>query len=153
MDRKKESFERFLYDPKAPDKLSGPQYNPNLWFEHITFITEDGNGAIWMGTYASGINRYDPKTKKITHFLAGNSFSDRSGWCAFTSKDGVLWLSTQEPNLFRINPFQTAITNTYINNPVTSFYEDVNKLLWTGTFEKGLFRFDQNKKLFTQARF
>lgn len=146
MNRRTGSFDRFLYDPVHPDELSGPQYNPVLWFEHITFIIEDGSGAIWMGTYASGVNRYDPETKKITHFLADNNFPDRSGWCAFKSRDGVLWLSTQEPNLYRVNPFQTPFANTPVNNPVSCFFQD-KSFLWAGTYEKGLLQFDLNKKL------
>ncbi|HEY6977485.1 MAG TPA: two-component regulator propeller domain-containing protein [Chitinophagaceae bacterium] len=145
MNRKDGTFKRFVYDPKNPDKLSGPQYNPRLWFEHITFITEDASGAIWMGTYASGITRYNPETKKVRRYLADNGFPDRNGWCAFTSSDGTLWISTNEPDLFRVNLIGRGVATVFTGNPVNCFYEDSAKTLWVGTDEKGILQFNQTK--------
>jgi ligand-binding sensor domain-containing protein len=76
MDREKGSFERRLYNPAKPDELSRPKLKPGDQ-DHITFINEDSTGAIWIGTYA-GINRYNPVTKKITHYAHIWKFR----WCA-----------------------------------------------------------------------
>ena len=57
MDRTKGIFERHLYDPSHPYKLSRPpikKIDP-LAADHITFITEDNKGRIWIGTLQGGL--------------------------------------------------------------------------------------------------
>jgi ligand-binding sensor domain-containing protein len=58
MNREKGTFQRCLYDPKNPQKLSRPPVNIHASYaaDHITFINEDMQGCIWIGTYAGGIN-------------------------------------------------------------------------------------------------
>src|SRR4051812_41820617 len=67
MDRTKGIFERHMYDPSYPDKLSRPPIKNRLVnaVDHITFITEDNNGRVWIGTFEGGINVYDPSTRKV----------------------------------------------------------------------------------------
>ena len=36
--------------------------------DHISFINEDQQGSIWIGSLGNGMNRYDPATKQVTHF-------------------------------------------------------------------------------------
>jgi len=59
----------------------------------------------------SGLNRYDPTTNKIKHFEGNFGFSDSSGWSTYQSRDGVMWVSTQEDNLFRIDFLQNRIND------------------------------------------
>ena len=147
MDREKGIFERHTYNPAHPDQLSGPPVKPGMWFEHITFIKEDGSGAIWMGTYKSGVNRYEPLTKKITHYESSNGYNDKGGWMAYTSSDGVLWLSATEsvPNLYRIDPFNKIIQNNFTGGRTLSFLEDRQGFLWTGLEEMWFKQYDQKK--------
>ena len=50
----------FLQDTLQPYKARPTQRPPlNNDFDPITFIQEDGSGAIWIGTNTSGMNRYD----------------------------------------------------------------------------------------------
>ncbi len=55
-----------------PERLSRPPLkNKKVQFwsdDVITFINEDGAGAIWIGTFQGGLSRYDAKTKKLTHY-------------------------------------------------------------------------------------
>ena len=69
-------------------------------------------GSIWIGTMQSGLNRYDTLTKKITHYQGSNGFPDNSGWNGYQSRDGVLWITTEEANLYRVDPFQQPINHT-----------------------------------------
>ena len=106
--------------------------------DHITFINEDSTGAIWIGTYAAGINRYDPVTKKITHYQSGNGFPDSTCWNGFISRDGVLWISTQDSKLlYRVDPFHKSIYSIPTVNRALSFLEDRKGYLWVGTGEMG----------------
>ena len=70
MDREKGTFERHLYDPAHPEKLSRPPLGKFLDYvdDHITFITEDIKGAIWVGTLQAGLMRYDPVSGKSMQY-------------------------------------------------------------------------------------
>ncbi|WP_336517137.1 two-component regulator propeller domain-containing protein [Pollutibacter soli] len=146
MNRKTGNFKRFLHDPANPNQLSRPPLNPKYIYDHISFITEDSTGSLWIGTMSSGINRYDAITKKITHYENSNGFPDKYIWNGFQSRDGVIWLSTQENHLFRVNPFRQSFSNTPTTDPVFRFFEDDEGFLWAGTYEGGLLKYDKNGK-------
>ena len=66
MDRSKGTFERHLYDSTHPYKLSRPRAK-NVYsygVDHITFITEDANGRIWIGTFGGASTYTIPPTRK-----------------------------------------------------------------------------------------
>jgi signal transduction histidine kinase/ligand-binding sensor domain-containing protein len=151
MDRTFGKFERHRYNPDKPDQLSRPPLTPEDMNDPITFIREDANGAIWIGTRGGGINRYDTLTKKITNYINSNGFPDRSGWFAFKSSDGVFWISTEDNNLYRVDPIPPKIRNNE-GVVVNKFLEDKNGFLWAGTDGLGLWQYDQNKKLLQQNK-
>ena len=138
MDRKTGKFTHYYYDPRNPDKLSRPpmQFHEAFALEVITFISEDSRGNIWIGSTVNGINKYDPVTKKITHF-SQNCFR------SFSSGDGLMWFSTAEGDVYNINPAKTIIPYHSLNQPVNALtYEEDNKTLWIGSI--GLFQKDLN---------
>ena len=141
MDRAKGTFIRHPYDPKKPDQLSRPPVAAGDKFDHITFITEDGLGAIWIGTFSEGILKYEPTSQTLSRFYdEGNKssgFKDKSGWCAHVSIDGVVWISTQEKNLYRIDPFQNSIP--HFKAPAANCFQvDSTNTLWAGTADQGI---------------
>ena len=144
MDRTKGTFERHLYHPSHPEGLSRPPLNKQVIWDYITFIIEDAAGGIWIGTSDAGLNYYDTKTKKITHYGSGKDtdgrFPDKNIRSAFTSREGVLWIGTMNRNLYRIDPFQRNIPHYASpgSSVVESFIEEAGTL-WIGT-EEGLFR-------------
>lgn len=153
MDRKTGSFTRLTYDPNHPEKLSRPPVNKGNPMDHITFITEDMTGAIWIGTYAAGINRYDPVTKKITHNQSANGFPDSTCWTSFLSHDGVLWISTEGSKLlYRVDPSYRSINSISTVNAACDFVEDKKGYLWVATRGNGLLKYDQHKNLIKQYK-
>jgi ligand-binding sensor domain-containing protein len=156
MNRKTGTFERLTYDPAHPEKLSRPPVKKGDSGDHITFITEDISGEIWIGSYLEGLTRYDPVTKKITHFIGDKSgsqgFKDSTTWNAFISNDGELWITTETINtetakLYRTDPFHKSITTIHTGDPANSFSEDQNGNLWVGTEGNGILKFDQHYNL------
>jgi ligand-binding sensor domain-containing protein/signal transduction histidine kinase len=147
MDRNTGIITRHPYDPFRPEKLSRPAQKMveefNYVDDHITFIKEDGKGAIWIGTMENGISRFDPVTKKMSHFESDSitGFTSKNAWIADTSRDGVLWVSTWEEGLFRIDPFQVRIPRFETNDVVSEIFEDNLGILWLGT-SRGLVRKD-----------
>ncbi len=149
-------FTHYYYDPAHPEKLSRPPRGEALNYaaDHITSITEDNAGRIWIITMQGGINVYDPSTKKVTHYgddknskekLATNLF-----WYAYKTRDGIIWISTWGAqngifNLYKINPYQNKLPHYNIKKPVTAFAEDSLHTLWLGTKE-GLIHIDSSGK-------
>lgn len=150
MDRKTGTFQHLTYDATHPEKLSRPPIKKFDEWDHITFINEDGAGAIWIGTFSQGLVRYNPATKEITHYCGEttrlNGFTDSSSWCAYRSREGALWIATESSNLFRVNSLQTNIKNVSLNeNGAWCFYEDKKGTLWAGLFNnEGLARIDRS---------
>jgi ligand-binding sensor domain-containing protein len=140
MDKLRGTFTRYRYDPANPEKLSRPEVRKELGYDHITFITEDVSGTIWIGTVGAGLNNYDPVTHKTTHYElekdTAGAFTDREVWTAYTSREGVLWISTINGNLYRLNPRQRDIAYQKTKGAcVFSFFEEPDGTLWTATTE------------------
>ncbi|MDX2048945.1 MAG: two-component regulator propeller domain-containing protein [Chitinophagaceae bacterium] len=147
MNRAKDSFERLRYDPTHPEKLSRPaqkKIRPHA-DDHITFIIEDSAGAIWIGTFGNGLNRYDPKTNKVTHYpLFKDPVSGiqlEVAWWACTSRDGMLWLGYWR-GVYRIDPLRKTIPFFATGVPVDEMLEDRFGVLWYGT-DQGVVRKDR----------
>src|SRR6185436_4739197 len=129
-------FERHLYDRAHPDKLSRPPVAQGGDLDHITFITEDALKNIWIGTLGNGINRYDPKVQKITHYGYADSslgFIDNSGWCSYNSRDGILWIGAWQGSLYRIDPYYNDIPHFSTPGAVSAFVDDSAGNLLFGT--------------------
>ena len=142
MDRKTGLFERHVYKPADTSQLSRPEFKGG--YDHITFITEDPEGAIWIATFSNGQNRYDPVTKKVTHFGANadksSGFKDDNPWWAYVSKDGLFLIATQSDNLYHVNLFNNIIPGFSLNNAaVGPVYEETSSVQWFGT-DSGLVR-------------
>jgi streptogramin lyase len=76
---------------------------------------------------------------------------DNTGWCANASKDGLIWISTQESHLYRVDiftnyfpRFETGVGST------NAFYQEEPGVLWLGTYN-GLIR--KNTRDGTSRRF
>ncbi len=162
MDRSKGVFTHYPYDPAHPEKLSRPPlFTADFLVDNnmVTFITEDAKGAIWIGTVLEGMNRYDPVTKKITHFGnivqnfkvehadTASGFDENSinsCWQAITTKDGLFWICTLEGTLYNTNPFKLTIPYHKIELDANSFYKENDSILWIATSINGLIRKNLN---------
>ena len=153
MDRKTGLFTRHGYNPSRQDQLSR---TPTMGdYDHITFITEDTDRTIWIGTLMNGIIRYDPISKKINHYGSRDDhsriFKDSSSWWAHASPDGNIWLSDQDDNLFRIDINNTVIPHFggEARDRTLSVFEENDSIRWYGTLG-GLIR--ENTKNKTKRR-
>jgi len=152
MDRKQGTFERIVYDPAHPEKISGPAFTKEDSIgKQITFITQDAAGSYWIGTLEAGLNYYNPVIGKTIHYPetenSSTGFNDIGAWWTFTSRDGILWISSDwtRGNLYRIDPFRRKIPHYVIPGGVHCFYEEPNGIFWTAgeevirnDFDKGI---------------
>ena len=143
MDRETGLFTRHSYDPRNPNKLSRPPFA--AWYDAMTFILEDDEDQIWIGSNNSGVNRYDPVSNSIKHY--GNNrddfgtYIDNSSWAAYVAEDGHIWMSTQLLSLYKIDLHKSIIE--HFPELANCFYEDPNSTFWIGMNE-GLVRIDKH---------
>jgi len=151
MDRRTGKFIRHNYDPKNPEKLSRPALRGDP-FTMITFITEDKKHGIWIGTTDNGLSYYDPVSKITTRFgLQGETEEDyfqRDAWSAYSSAEGVMWISSFMGTLFRVNPLKLKIPFFSMNaGEINGFYEDEDGTFWLSSGQGGMIHLDASKKL------
>jgi ligand-binding sensor domain-containing protein len=116
-------------------------------------ILEDKSGSLWFGN-SKGLDKLDRETGKFIHFWHDpNNKSEWSNYWVntiFEDKSGILWLGTR---MGLIAFDQKAGTFTpYIKeqwNSISSICEDESGRLWIGSWESGLYSFDQKTKKLT----
>ena len=117
--------------------------------DHITFITEDTQGNILIGTLEGGINAYNLSTQKVSYYGTDKNSREKltlnGYWAAYKTRDNITWISTWGNLLYKINPYQNILPHTRIGKPVTAIAEDDAHTLWFGT-EKGLIHKGGNGK-------
>ncbi len=143
MDKINGTFENF----SNPEGISAPAEKRSLGNQEdfVSFISEDSSGSIWVGTMINGINRYDPSTQKTQHFESGNGniFPENNGLAAYSSADGLFWISTVGGALYKVDPILNTVPHYSISSPAFAIYEDPNNILWIGT-ASGLMRNDRS---------
>ena len=130
MNREEGTFIRHTYDPEYPHKLSRPPEKDMYGYavDHISFISEDAQGFIWIGTFEAGLNRYDPLNKTVQHFGSDETgvyhIPNDSFWTSLITHDHLLWAGSWDwSRIFKISTLN-KISNTDLNKPIFSFAED-----------------------------
>lgn len=162
LDRKSGVFTHYYYDAKQPEKLSRPPVETNSRSDHIRFIKEDAIGVLWIGSWAGGLNKYDPVTKKVTHFGnlfrednvvvkdTSSGFNETSPWQAFSSSDGTFWITSYSypnlGNLYYQNPFKPHIPHYSTGKQTTGFVQENDSILYISSYGGGITRKNINTR-------
>lgn len=126
----------------------------------VNAVIEDSKGFFWIATY-NGLNRFDPKTKRIEHFFYHKdeanpiNYLNISSIVETTKKD--LIVGVEDYGLYKLNrkkdlfePFKLfddeskQITGALY----LSLYEDRSGVLWFGTKSEGVRKIDLYEKKF-----
>ncbi|MGK9367427.1 two-component regulator propeller domain-containing protein [Melioribacter sp. Ez-97] len=121
-----------------------PQLSSYLVFS----ITQINTGELLFATYSGGLNIYDKRKNRFTHFRHNpkdtNSIASDNLWTAFQDSRGRIWIGTDESGLdlfdyknktfrhFKHNPDDS---NSISDNKVLSLYEDSRGRLWAATVQ------------------
>ena len=148
LDRETGQINRHSYNPSHPERIHRPPLS-GIRFDHITFITEDAEQNLWIGTWGSGMNRFDPKTGTTTHFGkdsdASEVFNDIVPYQVHASSDGLLWVSAwgPDPDLYKMDIYNNILPFYSDADQVNGFYQETPTILWICT-NHGAIRQDLN---------
>jgi PAS domain S-box-containing protein len=145
------------HDPSDPASMSARVMQ-------IGAIVEDkfNPDLLWLATYGAGIEGYDKKKRRFTHFPhdPGNadSVSKDNLWMLYRDAEGILWLPTMGGGLDRLDPRTGRYTHYTHNaadpssigsNAVNTVFEDSAGRLWVGT-STGFDMLDRSSGRFTR---
>ncbi|WP_207424368.1 hybrid sensor histidine kinase/response regulator transcription factor [Desertivirga brevis] len=119
---------------------------------------EDKQGRVWTVMKGAGFGYYDKGSDQISYFYnnpnsATRQFSN-SVTAVFYDPDGVMWLSTYDRGLHKVNfheanfKMQVPVSNTPLRatNDVRSLLLDSKKRQWLGTKAGGLYVYYKSDK-------
>ncbi len=109
----------------------------------VTSIVQDGRGSIWLGTFSDGLYCYDGGG--LSHYLPGIFIEN-----LFVSDDGRLWVCSQTSGEgllvfnFASGTFAAPGFSYKDCSParVCAIAQDLDGMLWLGTWDSGLYRAD-----------
>lgn len=151
-DQKSESPDKASFIRFESDKNSNSISNNT-----VMAICEDDNKHIWIGTFGSGLDRYNPDSKLFLNFthnpINQNSLADNDVLSLSFERSGIIWAGShlgagltkiqKSRAKFNILSHQPENPNSLSDNVVWSVYEDFNNILWVGTYRGGLNKIDR----------
>ena len=172
---------RLILTPQGkgkPSKVSFAHYGhdetnaSSLSHNEVTSIYEDHNGVLWVGcgpaddsspVSKGGLNAFDPKTGRFTHFFHDpqnhSSLSNNAVTSITEDPQGRLWVGTRI-GLNQLNPQRTAFTR-YLNDPLNeaslrhnqifNLLMEQSGILWVSTLT-GIDKLDLHQKPFALYR-
>ena len=133
----------------------------SLSYNDLKCLSEGRDGAIWVGTFEGGLNRFDPATGQVTRFRHDpadpSSLPANIVRAVLPDRDGRVWVGTQGGGLARLDPAKGTFERFRHDaaNPGSLAHDDVRALLldragtlWVGTWGGGLDRLDRARGLF-----
>ncbi len=133
-------------------------------YNDLKCLDEDAQGALWIGSFGGGLNRFDPATGRVTSYR--NDPADSASLPADlvravrVDRDGRVWAGTQGGGLARLDP-RTGRFERFRHDPrdgASLAHDDVRALLvdgrgtlWVGTYGGGLDRFDPARGAFVHV--
>ncbi len=123
----------------------------------ITALHQDRDGAVWIGT-AQGITRYEPKSDRFTRYRHDpedpGTLEELMVLGIGEDRQGMLWIAFQHGALVQFDKTMgRAVARHYPRPPADSFTKMVPDrrhpdILWLGTRNSGLARFDKSSSRF-----
>lgn len=139
----------FQFESNIHEVISHPKDYNQSSKGHLLY--QDKGGYIWFGGPSSGPFRYDPRTKNLLRIKsspldpAGKKLEgvnaimeDNYGTLWLTSNEGVHMFDQQEESFFKM-----------FSTPITTLAQDQTGLIWLGTCDKGIYKYDPKRGLFT----
>jgi signal transduction histidine kinase/ligand-binding sensor domain-containing protein len=157
LDRATQKFTHYTNDPGDPHSLSN---------KVVRAIYEDNAGNLWVATFGGGLNKV--AGKKFAHYRHEpnnpNSLSHSYVTSIWEDREREVWIGTQAGGLTRMNWDEGGVAkferfhheannaNSLSDDYVTVVCKAADEpgIIWIGTFDRGLNRFDVKTQTFTR---
>jgi len=129
-DKKTETFTRYTHDPDNPDSIG---FNKN------SCVFEDSFGNFWVAGFGDGMDKFDRRTGRFTHF------NKRTGFPAVgvnhtieEDNDGNLWIGTSDAGLIKFDIETETVVAVYTkgdglqSNVFWTSYKTEDGRMWFG---------------------
>lgn len=153
-----------IYDARNKNvNLFNTRANTSIGGDYIQHIYKSSDGIIWLGTFANGLIKFDPKTQALKQYKhnpnQSNSLSFNDVRFILEDKDSNLWIATWGGGLNYFNRTTEEFTHyrKENNNPESISSDNIISMikdgddLWLATFGGGVNRF--NTTTFKSARY
>jgi signal transduction histidine kinase/ligand-binding sensor domain-containing protein/CheY-like chemotaxis protein len=128
----------------------------------LTVLASKKSDLVWIGTYDSGLDCFDPHTAKFVHYAIGNRAGQIEGkgiYGLFEDKAGNIWFSPEDGGVYEIRYSDKKMirylhkkdgSNSVCDNTIQSFYEDHNGNIWMGGYSFGISIYNPSAHSFSQ---
>lgn len=146
--------------------LTGSGEGSSISSNFVTALIQDSFGAIWIGTYGGGLNKFDP-SKKIFKYYRNDpnilsTISKNDILSLLEDNSGNIWIGThlgKGLNKFERSSIKFKQLNRDIYNRnglnddiVWAITEDDKDNIWIGTYNGGLNKWERETNSFTYYR-
>jgi signal transduction histidine kinase/CheY-like chemotaxis protein/ligand-binding sensor domain-containing protein len=130
----------------------------SLLSNYTTAVTvSKKTGMVWVGTYSSGLDKFDPITRRFTHYVQGpNQLSSNYIFTLLEDSKGNIWIGT-DAGLNVID--KAGKVTVYLNrlggkgkieeDIIQALLEDKQGNIWIGNYTTGIRIFNPVSKSFT----
>lgn len=148
----------FLFDPHSGVKINYRKSNRTggLSDDHINALFEDENKILWIGTFSTGLNKFNRSSERFETLTLPNrqSGENHSVSSLLEDKFGNLWIGTKSGDIFKVSnrlSSKAVYTNYtteknlkiyYSQLEIKSLLEDKNGIIWVGSFGGGIYLID-----------
>jgi ligand-binding sensor domain-containing protein/signal transduction histidine kinase len=111
----------------------------------ISGILQDGTRALWLATQGSGLYHY--RNGRPTVYSKSNGLLSNSVYAVAKGLDDTIWIGTTDGlNSIRSGKIQSYSSRTGPGNAaIVTLLFDSRNILWIGTLDHGLFRFEHGR--------
>jgi signal transduction histidine kinase/ligand-binding sensor domain-containing protein/DNA-binding response OmpR family regulator len=154
-DRKKGTYYSYLHAKKNLNSLLS-NYTTSV-------IVSKKTGLVWVGTYSSGLDSFDPRTRTFTHYTTtatkGHQLSSNYIYALLEDRKGQMWIGTDNgvnvfnPATGQIKVYLESVgmkRNINVNDSaIQSLLEDRQGNIWIGHYTNGISIFNPLTKSFS----
>ena len=128
---------RYPYEPDKPNTLGG-------FYPECLAWDPSGSGALWIGFFGQGVDRFDPVSNTFTHYQHDstdeNSLMNDVIGAIHVDQEGHVWIGTDK-GVDRLDPKTGIFThfqynendpNSLSHDVVRTIYEDKEGSIWVG---------------------